>query len=286
MIANQIKVAGSSIDEVLESANMHWIAEQHEIFSGSGVSIPNHKALIRSDNNHVLGIVGKKYEPIQNFQAFSFLDEIVKANKAKYEYLYTVDGGAKIIVQAKIDSSFEVRKGDQIDTYITMMNSFDGKMPLRAFFTSKRLFCLNQLRGAIKHKFDSVSIRHTKNMVAKVEEAFKVLGMAEDYFVSFKEHAKAMAQKALDKKMIDKMLNEVMGEKESTRTENQKDEIVNLINSGKGNNGSSIWDFYNGIVEYSDHFRVNDEEKRLANNLVGSGLTLKEKAWEVSLKNS
>jgi phage/plasmid-like protein (TIGR03299 family) len=231
-----------------------------------------------------LGVVGKNYEPMQNHTAFAFLDEIVKANKAQYEYLYSVDGGAKIIVQAKIDNSFEVRKGDQVDTYITMINSFDGKMPLRAFFTSKRLFCLNQLRGALRNAFDSVSIRHTKNMNGKVEEAFKVLGMAQEYFDSFKQHAIIMAQKTLDKNMIDNMLDEVMGKTDSTRQENQRDEIKKLIDSGKGNNGSSVWDFYNGIVEFSDHFRVKDDEKRLANNLIGSGLTLKESAWDVSMK--
>ena len=276
----------NSIVEVLETNNMNWIAEQHEMFTTAGTSIPNHKAIVRSDNNSVLGVVGKGYEPVQNHDAFAFMDILVQNHDAKYEYLYEIDGGSRLIVQAKIDSDFTVRRGDQISSYITMINSFDGSTPFKIFYTPIRLFCTNQLGGAIAKAKNSVSIRHTKNVAQRTEEAFEILGMANDYFVAYKEQAKKLANKSLDKGLVDKFLEEVIGTPDSTRRQNQFDEIKELIESGKGNKGESLWDAYNGVTEYVDHFRIKNDEKRLASAMVGSGAGIKEKAWQVAVKMS
>jgi len=245
MIANKLEATGNSIEEVLENANMYWVAEQHELITGTGVSIPAHKALVRSDNSSVLGVVGKGYQPMQNNEAFALMDELVKMNNAKYEYLYELDGGSKIIAQAKIDNDFEVRNGDSVQSYITMINSFDGSSPVKLYYTPIRLWCSNQLRGSVKNATESISIRHTKNIAARTEEAMRVLGMAENYFESFKEHSRMLAQKVIDKKMIDKFLEGVIGKADSTRKENQYEDINKLIAGGMGNDGSSFWDAYN-----------------------------------------
>ena len=41
------------------------------------IKVPNYFATMRSDNNEVLGVVGKDYEIVQNRDAFSFFDSIV-----------------------------------------------------------------------------------------------------------------------------------------------------------------------------------------------------------------
>ena len=41
------------------------------------VNVPNYFATIRTDNNAVLGVVGKEYHIVQNHEAFSFFDAIV-----------------------------------------------------------------------------------------------------------------------------------------------------------------------------------------------------------------
>ena len=42
-----------------------------------GVEVPNYIANVRTDNNAVLGVVGKRYNIIQNTDAFSFIDGMV-----------------------------------------------------------------------------------------------------------------------------------------------------------------------------------------------------------------
>jgi len=284
MIAKKHNViSGSSIEAVLEGSNANWIAEPQEMITAGGITVPTHKAIVRSDNQKVIGVVGKKYEPVQNSTAFAFMDTLVDEHKAKYEYLYEIEGGKKLIVQAKVDNDFEVRKGDSISTYITMINSFDGSTPFRAYFTPIRMWCSNQLRASLKNATESVSVRHTTNVMAKAEEAFQILCTATEYFEMFKEKSRILAQKSVDAQMVDNFLKGVLGEAESTKKKNQYEEVTKSFESGMGNNGSSVWDLYNGLTEWVDHHRVKNDEKRLANSLVGSGSIMKAKAWDVAM---
>jgi len=271
----------TSIDEVLEATNMMWIAEQHELITGSGINVPNHKAIVRADNKAVLGIVGQNYQPVQNTTAFAFLDTLVQKNKAVYENVFEVDNGSRMIVQAKLDNDFDVRAGDTVASYITMMNSFDGSTPFKVFFTPIRLFCTNQLTRAWRSKADSITIKHTANVEAKADEAFKVLCAAQKYFEQFKVQSIIMAQKILDKKMVENFISSIFNEEEkrSTKTYNIIDEVLELSENGKGNNGNTVWDLYNGVTEYVDWYRGKDDDKRIASALLGSGNALKDKAW-------
>ena len=273
-----------TINEVLEQTQMNWIADQHELLTGSGISIHSHKALLRSDNNAELGIVGKGYEPVQNATAFAFIDVLSTNKQATYEYLYSINNGSRMIIQAKTNNSFSVRKGDDIDGYITMMNSFDGSTPFKVFFTPIRLFCKNQLLAAIRHATQMVSIRHTKTVMDKAEEAMKILGLAKEYFDNFQVVAKQLADKAITSRMVDNFLKEVLGDCNNARRVTQHEEVKNLVSVGKGNNGSSVWDLYNGVTEYVDHHRGNDESKRMANSLIGSGSIIKMNAWNAAVK--
>ena len=46
--------------------------------------VNNHFATIRTDTNDVLGIVGNRYSPIQNKDAFTFFDALVGQDEAIY----------------------------------------------------------------------------------------------------------------------------------------------------------------------------------------------------------
>ncbi|MCP4705277.1 MAG: DUF932 domain-containing protein [candidate division Zixibacteria bacterium] len=273
----------TSVEAVLEKADLNWTAEPQPLITGAGISVESHKAIVRDDSNSIIGIVGKGYEPIQNSHAFSFMDTICEKFGAQYEYCYSIDNGSKMIMQAKMTEKFEVRPGDVIQQYITGINSFNGTTPLRAYFTPIRMFCDNQCRASLRAATEAVSIRHTKNALSYVEEAFRVFGMGVEYFEAFQEQAQHLAQKAVDGKMVDKFLRECMGEPDSTRRQNQFDEVTALFEHGKGNNGSSAWDLYNGITEYVDHHRGKNADSRLASAMTGQGSTLKAKAFSVAM---
>jgi hypothetical protein len=87
----------------------------------------------------------------------------------------------------------------------------------------------------------------------------------------------------VDKKMVEEFLNSVIGPEKSTRSTNNRSEVLEAFRKGKGNNGETLWDLYNGVTEWVDHNRGNDDEKRMASSLVGSGFNMKTQAWESAM---
>ena len=284
MKAKRIDIATTtSIEDVLDVTQMNWMAESQDMITVAGVPVNSHKALVRNDNNAVIGVVGNRYQPVQNNEAFAFMDILVQQNKASYESLYVVGGGSKVIIQAKINNEFEVKEHDVISSYITMINSFDGSTPFKIYFTPIRLWCLNQLVCSFRKAISSITIRHTENRMEKIDLALQVLGKADNYFEYFQQRAKKFTEIMVDKKMVEEFLNSVIGPEKSTRSTNNRSEVLEAFRKGKGNNGETLWDLYNGVTEWVDHNRGNDDEKRMASSLVGSGFNMKTQAWESAM---
>ena len=294
MIAERQKVTDKTemISDVLKSLGANWTAIESPLTAGGGVGpmgvlpdipITSHKALIRSDNQSVISVVGNGYQPVQNVEAFAFLDAMVQGHQATYESVYTVGGGSKNVVQARmINGEFDIRKGDQIDSYITMINSFDGSSRFIVFCTPIRMFCQNQLVTASRHAMARFSAMHTKSVHGKMKEAFSMFDDAQKFFRSFQERAQALAQKQVDEAMVETFLEEVMNGIDTPQKEKKRDTIVDLAENGNGNNGQTLWDWYNGYTQFVDHLAIKDDEKRAANILVGAGHDNKANAWEVA----
>jgi Domain of unknown function (DUF932) len=77
---------------------------------------PNHKATLRSDTGALLGIVGRDYEPLDNRDAFRFLDELI-GSQLHFETAGSLWGGRRVWVLARLPEWAEVG-GDQTGTYV------------------------------------------------------------------------------------------------------------------------------------------------------------------------
>lgn len=279
------KIHATNAVDAISEAGLNWFAEPVELVSTHGLEIPDHKAIFRSDNNECLGVVGKGYQPIQNHTAFAFFDAIADRYGASYEYAGMVKGGRKIFLQAKLPKSFDATpgKGDRVDCYITLVNSHDMSSSLRAFLTPVRLWCENQLNNAIKQSSVNLSLRHTSNIENRLVDAMSVFKMANESFEVFKQKSQFLAQKLVDQKMVEDFIDGLLPDTGSTRVKNQREKVVELFESGKGNFGRSAWELYNGATEWVDNYRTSDEEKALDSSMFGAGATLKGRAFELAL---
>src|SRR5262245_41228257 len=74
--------------DALKAAHLDWKVEKYPVTAkvkGRTVECPRNFALARSDNGHVLSVMGKAYTPIQNSEAFEFFDDIVGGGQAIYD---------------------------------------------------------------------------------------------------------------------------------------------------------------------------------------------------------
>src|ERR1035437_1888576 len=125
--------------------------------------IANKSAMVRSDNQKCLGIVGNNYTPIQNKDAFCFFDNLVNRSEAIYHTAGALGQGEKIWILAKLPTDIVVGKDDLIKNYVLIYNSHDGSAAVTALLTPTRVVCSNTLASALYGATNKVTVRHSIN---------------------------------------------------------------------------------------------------------------------------
>lgn len=162
---------GSGIIESLNGIEM----------GGSELEVPNYFANIRTDNNAVFGVVGRDYQIVQNREAFSFFDAIVGGGDGiLYETAGALGQGERIFITAKLPDYIRVGKGDDVtEKYIFLTTSHDGSGSITAAFTPIRIVCQNTLNASLRSMSNVVRIRHTSGAKQRLDDAHKVMGLAD-----------------------------------------------------------------------------------------------------------
>lgn len=281
----------STAYDALEAAGLNFAVEQAPIInSATGKTSDLKKSLYRSDTNEELGIVGMKYHPVQNFTAFSYFDSVCELYGATYSSAISVNGGAQIILKARFPHVDLINKNDEVMKEFILINGHDGIVGLRADFMLERLVCTNGLRASFKGVDSSFKFKHTLNVKPRMADALLVLDNGIKYFDHFITMSTMLTQKHVDDVMVKKFLDEVVGEitpksdegsHGNNSREKKRDAIEDLFLHGKGNNGDTLFDLYNGATEYADHF-FGKEDTRLKYNYLGEGIKFKEQAFSVA----
>lgn len=140
--------------------------------------VSNYYATMRTDNQQVLGVVGKDYQVVQNRDAFSFFDSIVGGEGILYETAGALGNGERIFITAKLPDYIRVGQDDMVEKYLFLTTSHDGSGSITAAFTPVRIVCANTLNAAMGNKSNAIKIRHTSGAKERLEQAHKVMGIA------------------------------------------------------------------------------------------------------------
>jgi phage/plasmid-like protein (TIGR03299 family) len=242
---------------------------------GNVADIPGKFAVVRSDIDHPLGVVGKRYETVNNREALSILDGLIEGG-ATVTDAGMYNHGATVFATVDL-GHFDVGGGDVLKRKIRVSTAHDGSGSIKAAMYSWRMICKNGLHGWGRDQ--SVSIRHTKNWRNMMAQARRVLGIAEQYFQWFEAQAVKLASTPTWRSEVETMAKNWFNE-DTTKGQNAIKQVQELFVYGKGNNGRTWWDAYNGLTEYVDHYQSpgRSEEKKERSNAVGAGMKLKQTA--------
>jgi phage/plasmid-like protein (TIGR03299 family) len=293
--------------EAMEMANLNWTVEAKPTFTKVGdtmVEIPKHMAIVRMDNNKVLGTVGGRYVPVQNAPMFEIAGELM-AMGGQFVKAGVLEGGSRFWAQVKLPNSLVIGKNDEVERFLTFMNSHDGSTGIKALITPTRMFCSNQLRSIIGKTKDFVSIRHTVNASSKLAEAQKVMLKADQYYQQFKQLADNMfntrysveQMQALAEYIFPLKANENVVEGEiievATRTQDNRNSLIDLMDNGMGHKETGIagtaWGAYMAATEFVDHHRgtrlaadaeIDADEARTVSAWFGQGAIVKQNALD------
>lgn len=269
------------------------------IYPDSPISVPGQYATVRTDTNDVLGVVGERYNPLQNSEAFGFFDPLVDRDEAMYHTAGTLGKGERIWIMAKLPDYISV-KGDQVDKFVLLASSHDGSGSIIAKFTPIRVVCNNTLSAALAGKSDTVKIRHTRTMKDRLAEAHRVLGLSNKIYDQLDAIFNQMAEtKITDEAMKTYIINsltpdnksEEEKEEMSTRLINITNRVIGLTEEGMGMNHEAtkgtLWGAYNALTEYADHHKVvrgDDANARLTSIWFGTSEFLKNKAFSLAVQ--
>lgn len=142
-----------------------------------GALVDNYYATYRTDTREVFGVVGNRYEIVQNTAAFGFFDNIIGEGKARYETAGVLGKGEVIFLTAKLPSNIVLPGEDLIEKYLVFSMGHDGSKPITALFTPTRVVCANTLAVAMSNGSHKVFIKHTKSAHDRIEESAKLMGL-------------------------------------------------------------------------------------------------------------
>lgn len=278
--------------EAILHAGLDYEVEKRKLFTpslhDSNIEVPNYFSTVRTDNDVVLGVVGKDYQIVQNRDAFSFFDTIVGGDGILYETAGALGKGERIFITAKLPNYIRVGKDDLIEKYLFLTTSHDGSGSITAAFTPIRIVCANTLNAALRNQSNTVRIRHTSNAKQRLEQAHKVMGITDvlseqmeaifNYWTKIRisdNEVKKLIQSALaPSKEVLKNLQEGNEDELSSCFTNMVDsafsyamsDATQLMDTTKG----TVFGAYNAITGYFQNVRTyKDDEAKVSSLLMG-----------------
>jgi phage/plasmid-like protein (TIGR03299 family) len=303
--------------EAVEVAGQGWTVSVEQLITTSGIAITDGrrcKAIVRDDTRTVLGVVGQRYKPIQNAEAFDFLDSLAAERVIRYHTAGVLGRGERIWILAQLHGDIKVAKDDVVKKFLLFSNNHDGTASARCLWTPVRVVCANTLNQAVNgSKGEGVVIRHTGSLQGKIQEAQRILGLAVRMYDDLEGQFKASAKFKMTDTMRATYFASLFGpgskgndedgtaEEVSAKTRKTLDRLDELAETGRGNGAKpvkgSLWASYNAVSELTDHergtrvskgadgnLRGDEPSKRFESSMFGQGSHVKETAWELAKK--
>jgi phage/plasmid-like protein (TIGR03299 family) len=284
-------------EQMIEAAGLNWEVELNELQNLNGQSCGDYRGIFRKDVGNCLGIVSSKYKPVQNREAFDFLDSLLQDGVMKYESAGAIRGGKIVWALARFPSySDEIAQGDTLERYVMFSTSHDGTGAIYAIPTSVRVVCANTHRIAIRgHK----GIKHYGNMDQKLNQAKMLISQFDEGFTLYVDKAKELAQREVDSDNTLKYLDTLyppIEEDGSAKTRRTKK--IDLIMDNLSNPRNALpaikgtwWSLYNAVSENVDHqssYRGKEEGKKEENRFIslidGNGADDKNTAFDLAVE--
>ena len=256
---------GTKVDEAPDSATaikmagLDWEVTQENVRVGRNV-VDGYKANVRSSDHSVLGITTDKYTIVQNKDAFALTDAMIGAG-CKYETAGSLKDGKIVWLLALTDQ----RKilGDDVNQYLTFVNGFDGKTPVKVFDTSTRVVCANTLQLALSEAKRVWTFEHTNGVHDRLREFQITMTNARKYMDSLEKFAEELHKKTISQRQLDEILSQVYGDEQEFKDQKLKQDrivrlkkrVIDVYNDTDDlqNHRGNAWGLFNAFADVAGH---------------------------------
>jgi phage/plasmid-like protein (TIGR03299 family) len=285
--------------DALETAQLNWEVKVSDtnvgaVVDGKVLTVGNKFITYRDHPKKglaALGVVGDRYTPIQNADAFEFLNYLSDDSGAKFETAGSLNNGARVFMTMKFPEAMTIAGVDTINQYIMAINSHDGSSAFTVAVTPIRAVCTNTVRLALDHAVSKISLKHTAGSTAKVQQARETLGVVWRYQEEFEREVNYLLNRSMNeqdfKKFVEKLVpaaHKDASERQKNSIDTKRAEITALWYAPTQQNvANTAWAAYNAVVEWADWAQAvrggeNKNAVRAERNILGATDAIKNKA--------
>jgi phage/plasmid-like protein (TIGR03299 family) len=289
---------GVTAEEMIQAAGLDWevelrpargareINKKGEFSRYEVVRLPRPRT---KENEVLLGVVSRRYQPLQNVEAFGFFDTIVGEGTAYFETAGALGEGERIWVMAKMPEAMKIVSGDECFKYLLLSNTHSGEGSVIVKFTTVRVVCQNTLMLAMKDGQKAYRVRHSKQMQFKLRELAEFLSIIQKVFLSAEEQFRQLAKIAMIEDRLEQYLEAVFPRSESQKKKGEEppkwDYVREIFETQEDlqlpHVRGTLWGAYNAITRFEDYKQPQQEEQpdqRLQRIWFGGGADIKLKA--------
>lgn len=262
---------GMTVKVALKESGLDWQVAKVPVFcdppagadAGPQIEVPNRYGVQRTSDGAVLGVVGDVWQPVQNSEGFSLIEDFMQGDTAWIEAAGALDGGRKVWILAHMAEDMQIA-GEQISRYVLFTNGHDGRTSVTAAMTDVRVVCQNTLTMALSSCPRKVSVRHTVKATVRLAEAKRILGLRDLYSEELAKQGEWLCNHKISDKQFNSFLESLMpvpesqeGKPAETMIVGRRDEVrdVYLKSDNLNNIRGTKWGALNAVVEYADYRR-------------------------------
>lgn len=303
--------------EAMQIAGLDWTVTQRPVFAhmlamddkgnlpedtaGEHIRAARFVANVRDDNGEVLGIVGKNWRGPQNWEAFTFMDDLVDDGSAKWLGAGEIDGGRRVYGLAQFDREIIVG-GDESEVCVPLgflSNGWDGGLSITVTVAPFRLACTNGMTIPLEGCLRQWKVKHSRHAKMRLSDARKTLELTLGYMDLWEDMANSMISTRMDDAAFGKFVDRLVplptpgeagaddrGYKRSlTLTTETRELIRHTYRNGDdlANIRGTVWGAYNAVADYADWQAPQRGERKAEKALLRSveDSALKNKAFAI-----
>jgi len=258
----------TDIGQVLKESGLDFeVAQIPNRYTWKGIqhTVPGEFINVREDTGEPFKTVGNVYTPVQNRQAFEFLQALADKGDIEWETA-GMTAKRRIFVTMRLPDTLVIDEGglnDEIEPFVGAFNSHDGQTPFTVATTPWAPICGNTERFALRDAVSKWSIRHTESAAKKIEDARKTLGLSLKYYEQLGEEETQLARNAMTLDEVRELMADLWPvkeqdpEKESVRSKNFRErrdgQLEELWGKNSARAGKTAYAAERVVTEYLDH---------------------------------
>ncbi|WP_418345890.1 DUF932 domain-containing protein [Rhodococcus pyridinivorans] len=259
--------SATSAAEALRTAGLDWGLTVHDtdnmtLLGESGVistSLPGMRMIMRDDTYQGLAVVGSRYTPVSNAQAFALADD-ARLLGATFAHAGELEHGRKTFLTMDLpEARVRVGGSDLVDFGIVFRTSHDGSGSIVGEVTGKRLVCTNGMTIGLGSA-QRWSIPHTASAHDRMDAAKVLLQGAMRYAKEFAAIGEMLISRSMTLAefiaYVDTLYPKPDEAKKAavTRWETRRADLLQLFRSAPTQEEGRMthWAALNAVIEWED----------------------------------